>query len=52
MKKIMIGAVHNGRLENCLAQDDTVLLLPSTTSASMSLFEETFDMRDEVFELS
>ena len=47
MKKIMVGAIHHGMRENCLAQDDSTLVLPSTTVSSASLFEKTFSLRDE-----
>ena len=47
MKKIMVGAIHHGMRENCLAQDDSTLVLPSTTVSNASLFEKTFSLRDE-----
>jgi hypothetical protein len=47
MKKIMIGAVHHGIRENCLSQDDTKLVLPSTTLSSMAFFEKTLNLRDK-----
>jgi hypothetical protein len=43
----MIGAVHRGIRENCLSQDDTTLVLPSTTVSCMSFFEQTVNMINE-----
>jgi hypothetical protein len=47
LKKIMIGAVHHGIKENCLALDDSALILPSTTMASLSYFEKSLNMNDD-----
>ena len=52
MKKIMVGAIHHGMRENCLAQDDSTLVLPSTTVTSVSLFEKTFSLEGQCHEKS
>jgi hypothetical protein len=43
----MIGAVHHGIRENCLSQDNTTLVLPSTTVSCMPFFEQTVNMIKE-----
>jgi hypothetical protein len=43
----MIGAVHHGIKENCLTLDDSALILPSTTTASLSYFEKSLNMNDD-----
>lgn len=43
----MIGAVHRGIRENCMAQDDSVLVLPSTTAVSLSYFEKSIELNND-----
>lgn len=42
----MIGATHHGIRENCLAQDDCTLVLPSATVPSSLFFDKKFNLRD------
>jgi hypothetical protein len=43
----MIGATHRCIRENCLSQDDSVLVLPSTTTACLSYFEQSLNMENQ-----
>jgi len=47
LKKILLGATHQGNKENCLVQDSTVLILPSNSEKSTSMFEQTYELKEE-----
>ena len=44
LKKVLLGATHTGLWENCISQDETTLLLPTSTSENLSLFSEKYDL--------